>query len=112
MLLGILHFPNSISPITYAKFGGQTVCIMVDLKIVNMQSAGRVKLSGDFLSKFMTSRRSFFFEITSMCVLDLYQNFHGGRICCFFCDPSVFHFFFPMRRLCFDEVTGVETLYG
>ena len=39
------------------------MCIMVDLKIVNMQSVtGRVKLSGDFLSKFMTSRRSFFFR--------------------------------------------------
>ena len=44
------------------------MCIMVDLKIVNRQSAGRVKLSGDFLSKFMTSRRNFFFSKSHPCV--------------------------------------------
>ena len=33
MLLGVLDFPKTIS---YAKFGGQTECIMGNWKIVNM----------------------------------------------------------------------------
>ena len=38
MLLGVLHFPKSIlrQIISYAKFGGQTECIMGNWKIVNV----------------------------------------------------------------------------
>ena len=44
MLLGVLHFPKSkFKTISYAKFGGQTECIMGNSKIVNKRVNRKLK---------------------------------------------------------------------